>query len=81
MQDGHLATAIALVDIDDIDANVNPNDSLFHMDSKLIDDRAACIDAIDDGNRAFLMRLLAMDKEYLNAEHAEARPVEVNLLG
>ena len=81
MQDGCLATAIAAVDIDEIDANVDANDSLFHMDGKLIDDRGACIEAIDDRNLALLLRLLAFDKEYLDAEHAEARPVDVNLLG
>ena len=68
MQDGCSATAVTMVDIDNIDAKVDPSDCLFHMDGKLIDDRGACIDRIDDRNLDMLMQILASDKDYLETE-------------
>ena len=70
-----------MVDIDDIDEKVNPRDSRYHMDGKLIDDRDECIGAVDDQDLGLLLRLLAMDKDYLDAEHAESRPANEDLHG
>ena len=81
MIDGYPATTIALADIDEVDKKVDPFDSLYHMDGKLIDDRGACIDAIDGQNLTVLMQHLAFDKQYHETEHEEARPAGVNLLG
>ena len=76
----HCAAAVAMVDVDDLDADQNLNWSTLEMDGKLIDDRQACAGAIEDGNQSLLIQLLKEVMVYMNSELAEARLVTIDLL-
>ena len=69
-----------MVYIEDLVDDTKVDRSTLDMDSKLIDDRQACTDAIDDVNDDCLMQILSEDMDYIEAELAEARPATVNLL-
>ena len=50
------------------------------MDTKLLDDRQAYADAIDDGDSLYLVQLLNQDMDYIKTELAQTRPATTNLL-